>query len=456
VLFAGATVCIALLGQFALGVGILDGLAVGAALAVAFTVATSLTFLPAMLGFLGPRVLSRRERHQLAAGSPTANENGAFWTAWARVVEARPILIAVSALIVVVIVAVPILGLRLGTSDASTDPARSTTHQAYETLAHGFGPGFNGPIILAASLRSDRDITSFDRAVRGAARTPGVAAATAPSLSPNHHAAIATLYPTSSPQARQTTTLVSTLRADLSRLNHAGGVRVHVGGETATNIDFAHVLAQKLPLFIALVVLLASVLLMAVFRSVVIPLVAAVMNLLSIAATLGVLNAVFNWGWGHTLIDVSATGPIDAFLPVLMFSILFGLSMDYEMYLVGRIQEEWQRTGDNHAAIRTGQANSTKVIAAAAGIMILVFGSFVFGGQRAIQEFGFGLAAAVLIDALLIRSLIVPAVMHLTGPANWWMPAALDRLLPRLAIEHNDPPAAHDPVQRTPPTPAHR
>jgi RND superfamily putative drug exporter len=235
---------------------------------------------------------------------------------------------------------------------------------------------------------------------------------------------------------------------------------------TATNIDFAHVLTDKLPIFVVIVVLLAFLLLMAVFRSLLIPLVASAMNLLSVGAALGAMNAVFSWGWGGSLLGLSGTGPVDAFLPVLIFSVLFGLSMDYEVYLISRIQEEWRRSAGtgataarrNHLAIVAGQAKSGPVIAAAASIMILVFGSFMFGGARELAEFGFGLAFSVLVDALLIRSLLVPALMHLAGRANWALPRPLDRLLPRLAIEGaevapepaDDDPASADADRRAP------
>jgi RND superfamily putative drug exporter len=269
---------------------------------------------------------------------------------------------------------------------------------------------------------------------------------------------LATLYPTTGPQTKQTVTLANNLRHDLIPQAEKGtSLQVHVGGVTPTNIDFSHVLTSKLPLFIAVVVILAFLLLMAVFRSLLIPLVASIMNLLSIGAALGAMNAVFNWGWGTSILGLSGTGPIDAFIPVLMFSVLFGLSMDYEVYLVSRIQEEWRhrhRTNirdvvglasrasrRNHEAITIGQAKSGRVIAAAAGIMILVFGSFMLGNQQVLKEFGFGLAFSVLIDALVIRSLLVPALMHLIGPANWAMPAWLDRILPNLSVEVGDEPA---------------
>jgi RND superfamily putative drug exporter len=470
VLLAGLTVCIALLGQFALGVSFLYGPSLGAATAVALTMAASLTFLPAMLGFLGPRVLSRRERAALAAGGPASMDGGRFWLRWAQIIEARNTFVALAALAAVVVIALPIFGLRLGTSDASTDPPDSTTHQAYTALAQGFGPGFNGPLELAAQAGSPTDVTAFGQLLATAARTPGVASVTPAQTSPNGKVMLATLYPTTSPQASQTVSLVDNLRDNLIPHAEQGtSLIVHVGGETATNIDFAHVLTSKLPLFIAVVVLLAFVLLMTVFRSLLIPLTASVMNLLSVGAALGALNAVFNWGWGSSILRLSGTGPIDAFIPVLLFSVLFGLSMDYEVYLVSRIQEEWHQlhhTQDsdlaalggraarrNHRAVTTGQAKSGEIIAAAAGIMIVVFGSFLLGGQRVLQEFGFGLGFAVFVDALVIRSLLVPAIMHLTGPANWALPGWLDRILPRLAIEARDeasatgPEAGRDPAK---------
>jgi putative drug exporter of the RND superfamily len=450
VLLAGLTVCIALLGQFLLGVSFLYGVSISAAVAVALTMATALTFLPAMLGFLGPRALSRRERRVAnATGRHASPAVRGFWLRWARLVETRRILVALGSLAAVVAIALPIFGLRLGTSDAGTDPVGWTTHQAYTALAQGFGPGFNGPLELAAKSDSARDVTAFDHLLAVAAHTPGVASVTPAVTSPNGKVLLATLYPTTSPQAQQTVGLVNDLRDHLIPQAADGtSLVVHVGGVTATNIDFAHVLTDKLPLFIAIVVILAFLLLMAVFRSLLIPLVASVMNLLSVGAALGAMNAVFSWGWGSSLLHLSGTGPVDAFLPVLIFSVLFGLSMDYEVYLIGRIQEEWQRGAGagfgaaavrrNHLAVTIGQAKSGPVIAAAAGIMILVFGSFMFGA-RELAEFGFGLGFSVLVDALLIRSLLVPALMHLTGRASWALPRWLNRILPRVVMEAAEP-----------------
>ena len=452
VAFAGLTVCIALLGQFALGVSFLYGLSISAALTVALTMLAVLTFLPAMLGFLDAKALSRRERAPSQANVETSSDASRFWLRWAKFIEAHKVLVAVASLSVVVVLALPILGLRLGSSDASTDPSSSTTHQAYAVLARGFGPGFNGPLELVGEVHSRRDLTAFNHLVSAAADTPGVASVTAAASSPRGTVVLATLYLSTSPQAQPTVDLVEHLRNDvIPHAERGSTLVVHVGGSTATNIDFAHVLSSKLLLFIGVVVLLAFLLLLIVFRSLAIALVASLMNLLSIGAGLGAVNAVFNWGYGHSLLGLSGTGPIDAFIPVLIFSVLFGLSMDYEVYLVSRIQEEWHRLDHavgagamtdrkwaarrNHLAITTGQAKSGRIIAAAAGIMIFVFGSFLLGGQRGIAEFGFGLAFSVLVDALVIRSMLVPALMHLIGPFNWVMPKWLDRALPRPSIE---------------------
>lgn len=444
VLFAGLTVCVALLGQFALGVSFLDGLSAAAAVTVALTIAAALTMLPALLGFPGPKVLSRRERARLAGKGAAQEALQGIGSRWARLVERHSLLTAVTSLAAIALIALPVAGLRLGTSDASTDPASWTTHQSYAALAEGFGPGFNGPLELAGHVSGPGDLTAFSRLLTAAAHTPGVARVTPPQISPDRHAVLATVYPATAPQDQRTTTLVSTLRDTLiPRAEHGSGLIVHVGGQTATAIDFAHILGSKLPLFVAVVVILAFILLAAVFRSLLVPLVASVLNLLSVVAALGAITAVFTKGWGASLLGLSGTGPVDAFLPVVMFSVLFGLSMDYEVYTVSRMQEEWRRQRSrqenaarrNHAAVTAGQAHSTRTVIAAAGIMILVFGSFLPGGHHLLEEFGFGLGFSVLVDAILIRSMLLPAVMHLIGPANWYLPARLSRALPRLDIE---------------------
>ena len=437
VIFAGTVVCIAMLGMFALGVSLLNGVGIAASIAVLFTMATSITLLPAMLGFIGPRVLSRRQRARLQ-GSPAATESGLWWR-WSSFVAGRPAAPALVALALVVVLAIPFFHMRLGSSDAGNDAPSTTTRQAYDLLAKGFGPGFNGPLQIVAQLSGPGDQAALDRVATGIAHQPGVVSVTAPrvlSSSGGTEIAVFDAYPTTSPQAAATTKLIHALRNHVIAPAEAGtGMHVYIGGNTATFADFSQVLGSKLPLFIGLVVLLSFLLLSAVFRSLVIPLMSAVMNLVSAGAAFGILSAAYVWGWGGSLLGASRAGPIEAFLPVMMFAILFGLSMDYQVFLVSRVHEEWQRTGDNTEAVKRGLAISGPTITAAAAIMILVFASFILGGQRVIQEFGLGLAASVLVDAFLIRVAIVPGVMFLIGKANWWFPRSIERVLPRLSVE---------------------
>jgi len=442
VLFAGIIVCIALLGMFALGVTFLYGLAIAAAIGVAFTMVAALTLLPALLGFIGPRVLSRKQKRTLAVDGPRVVGAGTkgFWPRWADFIRRRPIVPAAVALIVVVLVAMPFFSLRLGTSDQGNDPSYTTTRQAYDLLSAGFGPGFNGPLQLVAAQEGTIDTAALDSLAAAVAKQPDVASVVAPVVLPPHggqQVALINVYPDSSPQASATTDLINHLRQTTIPAAVAGtGVTVYVGGTTAIFADFAKVLSSKLPLFIGLVVVLSFILLAIVFRSLVIPLTAAVMNLLSIGAAFGILVAVFQWGWLGSVFQVDQTGPIEAFLPVMLFAILFGLSMDYEVFLITRIQEEYVKSGgDNAVAVRNGLAATGKTITAAALIMILVFGAFILGGIRVIKEFGLGLAGGIAIDAVLIRMAIVPSLMLLLGKSNWWFPAWLDRILPRVTVD---------------------
>jgi RND superfamily putative drug exporter len=445
VLFAGIIVCIALLGMFALGVSFLYGLAIAAAIGVSFTMIAALTLLPAFLGFIGPRVMSKKQRRDLAETGPRVIGDGTkgFWPRWAATIQRRPILPALVALLIVVLVALPFFSLRLGSSDQGNDPVGTTTRQAYDLLANGFGPGFNGPLLLVTQGTGTIDPHDLDTLAAAVRSQPGVASVAPPVILPakgGSQVALITAYPTSSPEASATTDLIDHLRATTIPSAVSGtGLAVYVGGNTAIFVDFARVLGHKLPLFIGLVVLLSFLLLAMVFRSIIIPLTAAVMNLLSIGAAFGVLVAVFQWGWLGSVFQVGGPGPIESFLPVMLFAILFGLSMDYEVFLITRIQEEWLKSGDNAAAVRKGLAATGKTITAAALIMILVFGSFILGGERVIKEFGLGLAAGILMDALLIRMAIVPALMFLTGKANWWFPKWLDRILPHVAVDPDLP-----------------
>jgi RND superfamily putative drug exporter len=435
VLLAGLTVCVALLGLFALGDSSLYGVAVMVTLVVGLTMLASLTLLPAMLGFLGLKVLRRAERRSLVQPERHAEQAGGFWRRWAEGLGRRPRIPALLALAVIAVLAIPFFSSRVGLLDASTDPSSSTTYQAYELLAKGFGPGFNGPLELVGQVNGPADRAHFAAFVASARSEPGVAGIAAPVLSPNGKAEVAEVFPTTGPQDAATTALLDRLRSGVPRAEAGSTLAIHIGGTTAASEDYSQMLSGKLPLFVAVVVGLAFLLLALVFRSLLIPLVASVMNLLSFGVALGVMTAVFQWGWGKSLLGFGATGPIEAWIPAMMFAILFGLSTDYEVFLVSRMHEEWTISGDNKRAVIRGQAETGRVITAASLIMILVFAAFIMTGQEAIMQVGLGFAAAIFVDAYIIRTVLVPAVMHMLGRANWWLPARLDRVLPRLHVE---------------------
>ncbi len=444
VLFAGTIVCVALLGMFALGISFLYGLAVAASIGVLLTMIAALTFLPAMLGFIGPKILSRRQRRALEASGPRHPHTDGFWVRWAAGVERSPWLYGGVALLVMLVLAAPFLRLRLGSSDQGNDPVGSTTRTAYDLLAHGFGPGFNGPLQIVAEVNGTQQADALKRLAASVSSQPGVAAVTPVLTLPGSgngagQVALFQVYPTTAPQDAATTDLINRLRDQVIPSSVGStGLTVYVGGITAIFADFATVLSEKLPVFIGVVVIVSFLLLMLVLRSLLVPLKAAIMNLLSIAAAFGIVTAVFQWGWLGGLFGVSRPGPVESFLPVMLFAILFGLSMDYEVFLVMRIHEEWLRTGDNGTAVQRGLAATGGTITAAAAIMIVVFGSFILGGQRIIKEFGVGLAAAIFVDAVIIRTALVPSLMLLMGKANWWFPAWLDRVLPRIHVEPED------------------
>jgi RND superfamily putative drug exporter len=446
VLFAGSTVCIALLGILVLGVGFLNGLAVASALTVVFTVLAAVTLLPALLGLFGMRVLSRRQRRQLAAGAPAPGATG-MWARWAGAVERRPAILAATAAAVMLVLAVPVLSLRLGSSDQGNDPSSTTTRQAYDLLAGGFGPGFNGPLLLVAQTSSPADVAAVRTLEAGLPKVADVTSVR--QVAATSGTEVIQVTPGTSPEGKATSDLISTLRNDtIPAAEHGTTLRVYIGGVTATFADFATVVDAKLPWFILTIVGLSFLLLVVAFRSLLIPGTAAVMNLLAAAASFGVLTAFFQWGWGTDAFGLGTAGPVEAFLPVVTLAILFGLSMDYQVFLVSRMNEEWVHGRRNSDAVRTGQVETARVITAAATIMICVFLTFSFLGSRDVAEFGIGLAAAVALDAFILRTVLVPAAMHLFGNANWWLPRWLDRRLPHLAIEPPDPAGepAHPPV----------
>ncbi|WP_428935439.1 MMPL family transporter [Streptomyces sp. ACT015] len=436
VVFAGATVCIALLGMLILRLGFLNGVALAASLTVVLTVAASVTLLPALLSFIGPRALSRRERRALAAHGPRPELPTGFAARWSALVQRRPALLGVLAVAVMTVLALPTLGLHLGTSDQGNDPASSTTRRAYDLLADAFGPGVNGPLTVVTPVGGAEDRLALDNLGAAVRATEGVASVSPVTFDGSGDTAFLTVVPTSAPQSRQTSDLVDRLRGEVLPRAEAGtSLDLDVGGVTAGYDDFADVIVGKLPLFVGVVIGLGCLLLLLAFRSVGIPLKAAAMNVAAVAASFGVVVAVFQWGWGSELLGLGRAGPIEPFLPVIMVSVLFGLSMDYQVFLVSRMYEEWLETGDNRRAVRVGLAETSRVINSAAVIMIAVFLAFVLSGDRVIAMFGIALAAAVALDAFVLRTLLVPALMHLLGDANWWLPRWLDARLPRISIE---------------------
>jgi RND superfamily putative drug exporter len=455
VLFAGGTVCIALLGLLTIGLGFLDGMAVPAAITVVCTVLAAVTLLPALFGVLGQRVLSRRQRRRRHADGPGPARSGrSMWARWSRTVSRFPAVLAAAAVAVMVVVSIPVLHLRLGASDSSNDPTSSHTYKAYEMLAEGFGPGFNGTLMLVARTGSAADRAALGRLDHALTAVPGVAAVqagpaqTRPSAGPAVE--VTEVIPATAPESRATSDLITHLRDTvIPRFTHGTTLRVYVGGLTATFDDLAAVTSAKLPWLLAAIAGFGFLLLVLAFRSLLIPATTAVLNLLSAAASFGVLAAFFEWGWGTSAFGLGRAGPIEAYMPELVLAILFGLSMDYQVFLVSRIAEEWSKTGDNTRAVLAGQTETGRVITAAATIMIAVFIAFAFMGQRSVAEFGIGLAAAVALDAFVLRTLLVPAVMHLCGRANWWLPGWLDRRLPRLAAE---PSGEQPPAQLAEPT----
>ena len=437
VMFAAGTVIIALLGLLVLGVSFLNGVALAAAVTVLVVAGAALTLLPALLGFFGMKVLSRKERRRLGTDGPRDPKTEGMWPRVAAFVERFALPLVVGAFIVMLALSAPLAGLRLGSADAGTDPPSSTTRKAYDLLAQGFGPGFNGTFqIVAKTPNGKADLPEAAKLAAALRADPQLAAVSPPVPSPNGKVALIEAKPKTAPQDEATDKLVDRLREQV--VPGAGAhVPVYVGGVTAIFKDFAGILTAKLPLFIAIIVLLGALLLMVAFRSLLIPAVAALMNLLAAGAAFGVVTVVFQHGFLSGALGVGK-GPIEPFLPVIMLSILFGLSMDYQVFLVSRMHEEWLKTRDNAVSVRAGQAATGRVITAAAAIMICVFMAFLLAGQRVVAEFGVGLASAVFLDAFILRTFLVPAAMHLLGDRNWWLPEPIDRVLPHVAVEAAD------------------
>ncbi|MDX3001247.1 MMPL family transporter [Kribbella solani] len=423
VMFAGCTVVIALLGLLALGLGALQGVALGVTLTVLTTMLAAVTLLPALLTLFGKRIERSVRKH--AAKSRRTPGDG--WRKLAAMVQRRPLIPLVLGVVALIALSLPALNMRLGFADAGTDAPTKTSRKAYDLLAEGFGPGFNGPLVVV----SQGDQAAAQELGKTLGADPDIAAVTPPQVLPDGKIATVLAFPKSAPQDAATSDLVQRLRDDtLPKLEAQTKATYLVGGSTAAADDFAGAVSKRLPIFVLVVVGLSALLLMAVFRSILIPLKAAALNLLSIGASLGAITLVFQQGWFG-----AQAGPIEAFVPVMIFAIVFGLSMDYEVFLVSRIHEEWRRTNDARAAVREGLATTGTVITAAAAIMIVVFGAFLLSPDRMLKQFGLGLATAVLIDALLIRCVIVPAVMRLFGDRAWWLPRGLNRILPRIKLE---------------------
>jgi len=436
VLFAGTIVCIAILGLIALGVSFFNGMAVATALAVALTMAASLTLLPALLSLFGLKVLPRKQRAAVRAGDFIGEQPTGFWARWSELVARRRVLVAVVSGAIMIALAVPFFSLQLGASDQSSDPAGSTTRVGYDLIASGFGVGYNSTLEAVVSGPGAAQPAYLKRVAGTLAATPGVDKTSISAAPLTKDLAFVTFKTTTSPQDERTYQLVRNLRSTtLPPLYDGTANHVYTYGDTAINVDFASVLARKMPLFIAVVVGLAFLLLAIAFRSLVIPLTAAVMNLLAAGGSFGLSVMIFQWGWLSDRLGAGPGGPIDAWIPVMLFSILFGLSMDYQVFLVSRMHEEWVHSGNNRRAITVGQAETGGIITAAAIIMIAVFLGFLLTPGRPIKIFGFGLASAVFLDAFILRTALVPALMHMFGKANWYFPRWLDRVTPRVSVE---------------------
>jgi RND superfamily putative drug exporter len=440
VFFAGGTVVIALLGLWAAGIESIGWVGTAGAVIVLLTVLVAVVLLPAILRYAGPFV-DRWRIPFLAA--PAADLHKGFGYRLSRIVQGQPVLCLVLAGALMLALASPVLGLRTGTSDAGNNPESFTSRRAYDLLSEGFGPGTNGPILVGLIIDNPSAVDKVQTLPDTLKSMAGVSEVSGVRFNADKTAAVITVIPDSAPQDQGTVDLINLLRKDLRADFDGIGARPLVGGSTALFIDVGNHVTSRLPIFLGAVIALSFLLLMAVFRSVLVPIKAALMNLLSIGASFGILVAIFQWGWLGSIVGVSREGPVESFLPMMLFSVLFGLSMDYEVFLVSRIREEYVATGNNTESVARGLSATTRVITAAAAIMVCVFAAFGLSDQRVVKEFGIGLASAILLDATVVRLVLVPSLMQLAGDWNWWMPRWLDRILPRL---HFDGHAVDDPT----------
>jgi RND superfamily putative drug exporter len=451
VLFAGGTVVIAITGLVLSGVPYVARLGFMSAIAVAVMMVAAVTLVPAVLGLAGRHINSIRVPHlrrkaRTAAHHSVTGARPGGWERWATFMSRHRWSAVIISLAILLTLAAPVLSMRLGQTDDGTLPESLTQRQAYDLITEGFGAGANGPLFLAVALPRAGDMTPVDAIEQAASKVPGVQVAPA-QVSPDGSAALVVVIPPGAPQSEQTENLVNSLRTDvLPPAVQGTGETVLVGGQTAAFVDLGERIQDRLPLFIGAVVGLSFILLMMVFRSILVPLKAAIMNILSIAAAYGVIVAIFQWGWLKGLVGLDETVPIVSFVPMIMFAILFGLSMDYEVFLLSRIREEYYESKDNLRSVIDGLSATARVITSAALIMISVFLSFVGNPDPTVKMFGVGLAVAVFVDATLVRLVLVPATMELLGAANWWLPSWLGRILPRIRIEEGVPTPASAPA----------
>ncbi len=439
VIFAGSIVVIALLGLFSVGLPFVAAIGVAGALVVAASVLVAVGLLPALLVLVGRNI----ERWSVPGpGRRAAAVETTVGYRLVRRIQRRPLAGLGAGVLFMLVLAAPILDLRLGFGDNGNNPESFRSRQAYDLLAEGFGPGFNGPLLLAVEQPGGLDPATLDGLTAAIGAAEGVAAVSPAMPNPENDTAVITVVPTTSPQDAETDALIGRLRDEVIPASLGGSpMDAYVGGATATFVDIGDRITERLPLFIGVVLGLSILVLMAVFRSVVIPLKAAVMNLLSVGAAYGVLVAVFQWGWAGDLLGIDKTGPIESFLPMMLFAILFGLSMDYEVFLVTRIREAYLKDGNTHDALAHGLGATGRVILAAGAIMAAVFLAFFLDPTRVIKEFGLGLATAIVVDVAVVRMILVPAAMELLGERNWWFPSWLDRRIPRLDVEGERRPA---------------